>query len=70
MTDYACFDKEEINKVQQKLIEQFKKQIKNVNESNKSDNEKNLKSKINQIGDKTKFLPAAIRERIDNCIKK
>ena len=70
MTDYACFDKEEINKVQQKLIEQFKKQIKNVNESNKSDNEKNLKSRINQIGDKTKFLPAAIRERIDNCIKK
>ena len=70
MTDYACFDKEEINKVQQKLIEQFKKQIKTVNESNKSDNEKNLKSKINQIGDKTKFLPAAIRERIDNCIKK
>jgi hypothetical protein len=40
-----------------------------VNELNKSDNEKILKSKIIQIGDKSKFLPAALRDTINNCIK-
>jgi hypothetical protein len=40
-----------------------------VSELNKSDSEKILKSKIIQIGDKTKFLPVALRDRINNYIK-
>ena len=39
-----------------------------MSESNKSDSEKNLKNKIMEITNKTKFLPTALRERINNNI--
>jgi hypothetical protein len=39
-----------------------------MSESNKSDNEKNLRCKIMEIANKTKFLPTALREIIKNSI--
>ena len=69
MTDYACFDKEEINIVQQKLIEQFKKQIKNLNELSKPDSEISLNVKIMQVVDKTNYLPTPLKEKINYNIR-
>lgn len=39
-----------------------------MSELNKSDTEKNIRNKIMEIANKTKFLPTALRERINNNI--